>query len=222
MADFLISPAEHSAPVKSLGRISTAPERYGADILWWDSAIKGWVGVQRKAVPDLIASVQDGRLAKEVAQLMKCKVASVIVEGHTRWSTDGQLMRSHVRWSRTQHRSLIRSVQGRGIFVEHSDSIADTVKLVREIASWAHKGDHTSLDRRPGPSGDGWGRVTDKAWACHLLQSIPDIGPVQAGAIYDHFEGVVPVTLTATRDELLAVHGLGPKRVDKILRAFGR
>ena len=221
MTKFLVSPAEHSSWIKDLGRVSSNTERYGADVLWWDSTIKGWVGVQRKAVPDLIASVQDGRLAKEIAQLMKCKVASLVVEGRPRWSTDGTLMRSHTRWSIAQHRSLLRSIQGRGVFVEHSDDHADTARLIREIAGWVQKGDHRSLDRRPKPSPDSWGKVTDKAWACHMLQSVPDIGPVQAEAVYEHFDGKMPVVLTATREELLAVKGLGPKRVDKIRRAFG-
>ena len=221
MTKFLISPAEHSSWIKDLGRVSSTTEKYGADVLWWDEVIQGWVGVQRKTVPDLVASVQDGRLAKEMAQLMRVKVASLIVEGRPRWSTDGWLMRNHVRWSVAQHRSLLRSIQGRGVFVEQSDDHADTARLIVEIAAWVRKGDHRSLDRRPKPSGDSWGKITDKAWACHLLQSVPDIGPVQADAIYEHFGGRIPVGLTVDRKALLDVKGLGPKRVAKILRAFG-
>lgn len=220
VTNFLISPAEHAAPIKDLGRVSSLPERHGADVMWMDPTIKGLVGVQRKAIPDLVASVQDGRLAKEVAQLQTCKVAVVIVEGRPRWSSEGQLMMGYVKWSRTQHRSLLRSIQGRGIFVEHSDSIADTAALIREIASWVGKGDHTSLDRRPKPGPNNWGKVDDEAWACHLLQSVPDIGPVQAKAIWDHFDGAIPVALTTDAVELAKVPGLGPKRIAKILKAF--
>ena len=221
MPDFLISPAEHHTAIKSLGRISSIPERYGADILWWDDVISGWVGVQRKAVPDLVASVTDGRLAKEIGQMNQCKVTSLIVEGRAHWSTDGVLMKSYARWTKAQHRSLLRSIQNRGVFVEHSDSPADTAVLVGEMASWVSKGDHKSLDRRPNPPSDTWGRVSDKAWGCHLLQSIPDIGPKQAEEIWDHFEGKLPLQMTVGKKDLLKVRGLGPKKAEKILKAFG-
>lgn len=221
MTDFLISPAERSHHIKALGRNSAVPEQHGADILWWDDTIKGFVGVQRKAVPDLVASVGDGRLAKEVAQLMTVKVAVLIIEGRPRWTTDGHLSASYTRWSRTAHRSLVRSIQGRGIFVEMSDSTADTAKLIIEIAAWVHKGDHTSLDRRPNPNPNPWGVVNDEAWGCHLLQSVPGIGPKQAKAIWDHFDGKLPIGLTVSREELLKVKGLGKGKADQLMKSFG-
>jgi hypothetical protein len=49
-----------------------------------------------------------------------------------------------------------------------------------------------------------------------LLQGFDGIGAGVAGDIFDHF-GRVPLRWDAGRDELLAVKGLGPKRVDKLL-----
>ena len=57
---FLVSPTEPPY-VKRLGRTSSIPELYGADVLW-ESGRAGKVGVQRKAYADLVDSVYDGRL----------------------------------------------------------------------------------------------------------------------------------------------------------------
>lgn len=219
---YLIAPSEPSI-IKRLGRVSSIPEKHGADIFWHDPVIKGFVGVQRKEFGDLLNSVDDGRLAREVQQLQRTKVAHLIVEGKPKWTVDGQSMEKyHQRWTRAAYRSLLRSVQGRGIFVEHSDSMSDTVALVEEIRRWTNKGDHVSLDRRPKPRGDVWGRITDEAWACHLLQSIDGIGPKQASAIWTYFGSRLPISLTASADELKRVPGLGPKKVALLIRAFNQ
>lgn len=219
LPEFLVAPSE-PALIKAMGRYSAMPEKHGADILWFDPVLKGIVGVQRKAFTDLLGSVEDGRLQREVQQLQRCKVAVLIVEGAGKW-VNGMLMdRYNSRWSRAAYRSLLRSVQGRAIFVEHSDSVADTVVHVEEIRRWVSKGDHTSLDRRPKPKADTWGHYTDKAWACHLLQSIDGIGPKQAEAIWTHFGNRLPLSLDVTREELLAVPGFGDKKVALILKAF--
>jgi ERCC4-type nuclease len=217
---YLIAPSE-PITIKKMGRVSAIPEKHGADIFWINNGKLH--GIQRKEFGDLLNSVEDGRLAREVQQLQHVHVACLIVEGKPRWTSDGHLMdRYHQRWQRSAYRSLLRSVQGRGIFVEHSDSTADTVALVEEIRRWTAKGDHVSLDRRPKPKVDKWGRITDEAWACHLLQSIDGIGPKQAAAVWKHFGERLPIALTATYKELLAVDGIGPKTADMIMRSFAR
>jgi ERCC4-type nuclease len=217
---FLIAPSEPRI-IKTIGKVSSIPEKMGSDILWHDPSAGGWVGVQRKEFKDLLASVADGRLAREVQQIQRCKIAFLIVEGKPRWSPDGACMiRYYTQWTRAQYRSLLRSVQGREIFVEHSDSMKDTVALVGEMSRWVGKGDHASLDRRPKPKGDTWGRMTDKAWACHLLQSVDGIGPKAAAAIYDYFGGALPIALTTDVKTLEKVPGVGPGTAKKILRAF--
>lgn len=216
--EFLVAPSEPTT-IKTLGRVSSIPEKYGADVLWVNA---GKIhGVQRKFYTDLLSSVEDGRLARECHQLQSCHVAHLIVEGKPKWTSDGMLMdRYNSRWSKAAYRSLLRSVQGKTIFVEYSDSEADTVALVEEIRRWTSKGDHTSLDRRPKPKVDNWGRITDESWACHLLQSIDGIGPKQAAAVWKHFGGHLPISLTATYVELQKVPGLGPKKAKSIVRAF--
>lgn len=216
---YLIAPSEPPL-IKSLGTVSSVPERHGADILWGEPAVKGLVGIQRKEISDLVASIHDGRIQKEIHQLTTCSLSFLAVEGKPHWSTEGQLMSQFTNWTRSQHRSFLRSVQMRGVMVEFTDNTADTVALVEEIRRWAAKKEHLSLDRRPKPDRVAWGMSNDKAWGCHVLQSVEGIGPKQAEAIWDHC-GRLPFGLTLTPADLAKIPGIGPKRVQSLVRAFG-
>jgi ERCC4-type nuclease len=218
---FLVSPSEPQL-IKAMGRVSSVPETRGADVMWF-SATSGLCGIQRKTTEDLIGSIHNGRLNEELAKMVNLALAVLVVEGRPRWTTDGQLLHRYIRFTRAAYRSILRSVQLRGILVDHSDDTADTVVLIESIAKWSEKGEHRSLDRRPKPQStpEHWGKITNRTWASHLLQSVPGIGPVQANAIFDHFGSRLPVGLTVTEKELLEVKGLGPGRVRKIVAAFG-
>lgn len=221
MTNFLVSPTE-PALIKSLGIVSSVPEKHGADVFWTDATMGGFVGIQRKEIDDLLKSIQSGVLARELQKLLHCKLAILIVEGEPHFTPDGQLSHRFIRFTRTQYRSQLRSVQLRGIIVEHSSSTADTVALIESIARWVAKGEHRSLDRRPKPSNlDSWGVLTNKAWASHLLQSIEGIGPAQAEAIFDHFDGKLPIEFTATVAQLMEVPRIGKRRAEMIVRSFG-
>lgn len=223
MSSFLVSPAEPPL-IRAIGFTSQAPERHGFDVLWAEPTVGGLVGIQRKEFGDLINSVADGRLAKEVLQWggsPTVKLAFLIIEGIPHWTMDGELVHRYAHWHIRQYRGLMRSAQQKGMIVETTKNMAETIERIGEVAQWCAK-EHRSLVTRPKPGPDRWGQVSEKGWASHLLQSIPGLGPKQAEAIYDHFEGKVPIGLTCTAEELLAIKGLGPKKVDAILRAFNQ
>jgi ERCC4-type nuclease len=219
----LVAPTEPLL-VKALGTVALVPESYGADIMWAEQVLGGLVCVQRKEVGDLVASVVDGRLAKECQQLSAraVKLAVLLVEGQPKWTREGVLLDQYANWTRAQHRSLLRSVQLQGILVDYTDSTADTVSYIGELAQWAAKEGHHSLERRPKPKADpaDWGAITDKRWGIHVLQSVPGVGPGVARDIWDHFSGL-PIELLVGRKELLEVRGVGPKIADALMRAFG-
>lgn len=221
MTVFLVSPAEPPS-IKVLGNTSDLVETYGADILWADQKMGGFIGVQRKFYTDLLASIQDDdRLHRETAQLPRCKMAFLVVEGRPHWTVEGTLNdRFYGRWTRDGYRSLLREVQTKGIYVEYTDDEEDTVRYVRSLAKWIAKGEHHALDRRPKPGPDKWGHRSNRATQLHVLQGIDDIGPIQAGAIIDHCGGELPLRWTLTEKEMLGIKGIGKGKVKKMVTAI--
>lgn len=222
-----IAPTEPDA-LKALGLVKLLPEEYGVDVMW-ESEL-GKVGVQRKVFPgDFLASVHDGRLNKEFAQMKALDVAYLLLEGRSEtgaWTTEGELVRDRAGkrwpWNRTQHRNFLASVQLRGIGVLHSDDLRDTCTLVQRLRLWTDKRDHHSLDSRPGARGDLWGQVSNADYQDHILQGIPGIGPKQAAAIRQHLGFPLCLRDGIDRDRLMEVPGIGKGKADKIMRVFRR
>ncbi len=202
---------------RAAGVVSAVPERYGVDMLWAVPGV-GLCGVQRKEIKDLLASVADGRLAREVSMMRPLVYVSVMIEGRMRWSLDGELMEDWTRWTRVQHRNLCRSLMAKGIWVEHTDGLGDTIASVEAMKTWTEKRDHRGLETRPKPAGT-WGQYTDADFGVHILQSVDGIGPGQARGIIEHFGGL-PLRWTVTREEMAKVKGLGKVRVEKLFKAI--
>lgn len=213
----LVSPAEPAA-LRALGISSPLPEKMGADFLFVTP--QGFVGVQRKTVDDLVSSVSDERLSKEVIQMgQNLVIAELLIEGRPAWTSDGALM-GYGRMNRAGWRNLLRSIMAGGIGVSYSDGLDDTIAALTEFARWAGKDVHNSLIRRPGPTGV-WGRPDSKEWALHLLQGIDGVGPGVASAIYDYCGGL-PLMWTISEAEMLEIPGIGPKRAATMVRALER
>jgi ERCC4-type nuclease len=212
----LVSPAE-PASLRALGQTSPIVEQYGADFLW--PTQHGLIGVQRKEMSDFIASVGDGRLFKEVAQLSRCFIAVLIVEGRPSWTGDGELMHQYARFTRRQFRGLLYSVQQRGVWVERTDDMSDTIAALEGLESWTKKTKHTSMDRRPKAAPSVWGTKDAQDYANFVLQGIPGMGEGMATKVLKHF-GRMPIGWTVSREELLEVPGVGPGRADKWLKAL--
>lgn len=212
----LVSPTERDLlPLLSGRAIShTLPEQHGADVLVVAHG-KGRLAIQRKAFPDdLLASLEDGRLAREIALLSQAQCPVLIVEGQPRWTADGHLMAPWAsRWTQAQLRNLLRSVWWvHGIAVEYTANIEDTAKAVLEMESWFRKEVHRSLLSRPKRvSRDSWGTTSQRDFALFFLQGLPGVGSVLAEAILERF-GRIPMSWTCSVDELKTVDGIGNKR----------
>lgn len=216
-AGVLVSPTE-PASIRRLGPTSGLPERYGSDVLF-DAPPLGRVGIQRKTVPDLFASIADGRLARSVAAMNALDVAVLVIEGDLRWTDEGAAEpaegtdRPVTSWRREAYRSLLWSVRARGVWVETVPDVAGTVATVLSLQRWAGKAGHDALDRRPGPRrGD--------AVALHILQGIAGIGPRLGARILERF-GHLPLAWTVTEGELASVPGLGTVRARRLSATFG-
>jgi len=216
----LVSPAE-PAPLRALGFSSPIPETMGLDFAW--PTVTGWVGVQRKTVDDLVGSVRDGRLARELGQIAAAgvRIAELVVEGTPDWLSNGVMLR-YPTMTRAGWWGLLRSVQLGGVLVTHTASQTETVLELAAFSHWATRDVHRSLISRPGPVG-AWGTPSSREWLVHFMQGFPMIGPGLAESIVDWFierEGRLPIGWTVSEEELLAVPGLGPKRVKGLLAAL--
>ena len=70
----------------------TLPEQHGADVLVVVAG-RGKLALQRKTFPDdFLASLEDGRLARELAGLSRTQCPVLIVEGRPQWTADGHLL----------------------------------------------------------------------------------------------------------------------------------
>lgn len=217
---FLIAPTEPS-PFDVLGKRSSQPERWGVDFL---SFINGkWFGAQRKEVGDLIASLHDGRLSVERAQMNELLgmggVAMLVVEGRPRF-INGYLDKDYGRpFSRDQLRRYLASVQNQGIWVEHTDSIADTIECLRSYEGWLGK-EKVRGASRPKPLG-AWGTPNNREWALWMLQSFPGVGADRAALVLDHF-GRIPARWECTYEDFLGIKGLGKKTADSLWRGLNQ
>lgn len=176
-----------------------------------------FVGIQRKRVDDLVASIRGDRIARELGQAEGLACAVLVIEGDWKWDTLGRSRR--VRgWTRAQLDGVLLSFQvEHGWKVMHTTGIGDTAQLLKRMETWFAKATHSSLSRRPKPA-KVWGQDGHRASQIHALQSIDGIGPSNAAAILDTIG--FPLALSATREELLAVPGLGPTRVARMMEMF--
>lgn len=212
------------AKLRTLGTNTTIPERYGVDFLW--SVTRDgrghWCGVQRKELTDLIASVQDGRLGKELAQMQQLAVAALIVEGQAKFTLEGELLNSKgfgQTWTRSQFRGVLWSVMNQGIWVDRTDSVEETAVVVQMLERWTRKDKHNSLMRRDAVQGM-WGKPGSDDYARHLLMGLPGVGVELASRIVQKFGGV-PWAWTVDRDALMEVEGVGAKKADQMMAALG-
>jgi ERCC4-type nuclease len=168
---------------------------------------------------DLIASVQDGRLAEEVQRMRACgrlDVQVVLVEGRPNWTIDGVLLGRGfgAQWTVAQHRGLLWSVRDMGVWVDTTDDLADTANWLTMFDRWCAKDRHYALIRRPGAV-SAWGKPDNREYGIHLLQGLPGVGPEIAERIWDKYG--VPWAWTISESELKEVEGIGVKKATMML-----
>jgi ERCC4-type nuclease len=198
------------------------PERYGADVLVVVEG-RGKLAIQRKTLPDdLLASLEDGRLARELPLLAQAEYPVLIVEGQPKWTADGHLMQTRAsRWTKPQIRNLLRSVwRTHGIAVEQTVDINDTASAVLELEAWFRKDVHRSLLTRPkSMAKDSWGLSSKRDRARYLLQGFEGVGAAKAEAIFDHF-GRIPLAWTVSLEQMTEIQGIGPKLAHSLFKTL--
>lgn len=216
----LVAPSEPAALKHGLrGTSSSVPEKYGADVLF-PSATYGAVGIQRKEVNDLVASVMDGRLKKEFAQMKQLGLGVLLVEGRVLWTADGLLM-SRTRFSKSQMRGVLWKASSLGYWTIFTDGLTDTIESTCALQKWCAKEKHGSLGNRAGVKairGGAWGTVDNRDYGIHLLQGFDGMGQERAALLYDRYG--VPLNWTVTKKEMMGIDKFGKITVDRLFKAL--
>lgn len=220
----LVAPSEHEiqAVLRSTEStlrwsISSLPEKHGCDFFYVQS--NGILGFQRKTLPDLAASLIDGRLHYELDQIESSATIShayLIIESTLSRTLDGELIDANISIGAV--RSVIAKCAARRVGYLPSSEPRDTIACILGIAKYVASSSF-STTTRPKQLKDEWGQVGSDAYALFLLQSFPNIGPKQAKAIYDHF-GFVPIEWTVTASQLMEVKGIGRKTAEALIAAL--
>lgn len=221
----LVSPTEYHvlrlAP--SDWESSSLPEKYGADYMFASEG-QGLVGVQRKEIKDLVASVHDNRLSREVAQLTdgRLQLAVLIIEGQIQWTNTGQSLSHRGEWTRAMQVGLELSLQQKGIWIMYSSSLLDTIESLSLLKKWCQKTEHRLLETRNKTRRDGvFGTVTRReSNDLHFLQGLEGISVTRAKAILNHFNRL-PLRWACTVEDMSEVPGIGKGTAAKIIEAFG-
>lgn len=214
----LVSPAEHNI-LRSLGRVSSVTEKFGADFLI-PSVDHGVVGVQRKEINDLISSVRDGRLQREVAQMKTLGLGVFLIEGRLQWTVDGVLL-ANGEWTRAQHLGVIWSLQSAGYWTMSTSDLGETFAWLSMFTKWLTipASRHRSTKTRPGPSKGLWGKRDNRDWGVHILQGFDGVGYELACRIWDKFDGL-PLRWDVDVDALSSVAGIGKVRAARLIEAL--
>ena len=213
----LVSPAE-PRQLRELGNTSSQPERWGADFLLYSKTV-GMVGVQRKEINDLVASIDDDRLAREIPLLQRLDMAIILIEGRLEWTDDGHLFTSGAssRFTRAQYQGILWSLSLSGLTVGCTTSTTETIEYLLLFSRWLTKSRHTGLLRRTQKAGrDEYGIRTTRAQQIFTLQSFDGVGYERARAIVD-FYGGLPLAWTAKLDDVPGIGAATAARLGRLL-----
>ncbi len=215
----IIAPTEPPKLRAIATRVNLWPETLGADIAWISNRRK--IGVQRKELKDLIASIGDGRLGQQLQMMAGLDIAVLLIEGTPKFSMDGELLNGSgfgQAFTRDQYNGVMWSAQLQGIWVCHTGNLDETIAWLGRFKLWCSKDRHTSLIKREKVVG-GWGEPGNEDFARHILMGFPGVGVEVATRIVKRFGGA-PLGWTVTMEEMMEVEGLGKKKVERLWKAL--
>lgn len=168
-----------------------------------DYIINNYITVERKTALDFLVSIIDGRLFRQVANLRKnCQRPILVIEGNPyqeRLNVDSRAIKG----------ALINVQTIWYMPVLYSRSTADTIEIFKSIGNQCEKNcDVVSLRGGYRPK-----RLISKR--IFLLQGLPQVGPVRAKRLLNHFQSVSRI-MNASVAELKEVDGIGSVAAEKI------
>jgi ERCC4-type nuclease len=160
--------------------------------------------IERKTLKDLVISIVDGRLFRQMIRLANSTYQGVLIlEGTATGAADIRITRASVQGA------LINVSLILGIPVLRSKDPSETARLIvyigRQLNSITRRGMQRHGDCPKG----------NRKRQLYILQGLPGIGPERAGRLLDRF-GSVETVITASSTELQSVEGIGKRIADRI------
>ena len=180
---------------------------------------RGIVTAERKKFPgDFIASVSDGRLARECAAMREIGDYRIVIsEGRPKYK-NGKLMsgRKVLDWNKQAIRNLYRSIRYvEACDVEFSDNIQDTVTILLELQQYFDKKRHFSIRNRLGLS-SAWPYSTYHEKFIYWIQGCgAGIKASRAERIAGAFHNPMELFNASVKD-IMQVSGIGSKMAESI------
>lgn len=168
-----------------------------------DYQVSDEVVIERKTAKDFVDSIVDKRLFKQARSLMEeFKRPLIILEGDDLYN--GMINPNAIRGS------IASIALDFGISIIPTRNAQDTAAMIKRIAIREQSGEKTPIQIR-----------TDKKpvnlWEQQLfiIESLPNIGPVNAKNLLEHF-GTVANIINASEGQLQEVEGIGKKTAANI------
>lgn len=168
-----------------------------------DYQVSDEVVIERKTAKDFVDSIVDKRLFKQARSLMEeFKRPLIILEGDDLYN--GMINPNAIRGS------IASIALDFGISIIPTRNAQDTAAMIKRIAIREQSGEKTPIQIR-----------TDKKpvnlWEQQLfiIESLPNIGPVNAKNLLEHF-GTVANIINASETQLQEVEGIGKKTATNI------
>ena len=168
-----------------------------------DYQVSEEVAIERKTAKDFVDSIVDKRLFKQARMMMEeFKKPIMILEGDDFYS--GFINPNAIRGAMT---SIALDY---GISIIPTRTAEDTAAMIKRIAIREQKGEKRSIQIRTE-------RKPQNLWEQQLfiIESLPNIGPVHAKRLLEHF-GSVKAVLEADEKKLQEVEGIGKKTAKNI------
>ena len=168
-----------------------------------DYQVSEEVAIERKTAKDFVDSIVDKRLFKQARMMMEeFKKPIMILEGNDFYS--GFINPNAIRGAMT---SIALDY---GISIIPTRTEDDTAAMIKRIAIREQKGQKRSIQIRTE-------RKPQNLWEQQLfiIESLPNIGPVHAKRLLEHF-GSVKAVLEADEKKLQEVEGIGKKTAKNI------
>lgn len=168
-----------------------------------DYQVSDDVAIERKTAKDFVDSIMDKRLFKQATELREeFKNPLIILEGDDFYS--GFINPNAVRGS------IASIALDFGISIIPTRNAQDTAAMIKRIAIREQTGEkphiQTRTDKKP---------VNMWEQQLFIVESLPNIGPVNAKKLLEHF-GTVSKIINASENELMEVEGIGKKTAKNI------